>query len=79
MRSKLYIHQANLYLKSLGLQFKFLAIENIDHGPKWFKDVEFLNTNFSTCQDNFPKALDNYHPGKECHAFVAENIFNEIV
>lgn len=78
IRSKMYIHHAYLHLKSLNVKFKFLTIESIDYGPQWFKDVEFLQTSFKDIQEKFPKALDNYHPGKECHTFVANSIFNEL-
>ncbi len=78
MRSLLQMHHAHTYLKSLNLKFNFLGIEEQEHGPKWFKDIEFLKTNFNDVQDKFPKALDNYHAGKECHAFVANSIYEEI-
>jgi hypothetical protein len=78
IRSKLYMHQASLYLDSLTITFKFLRIEDIDNGPKWFNNIKFLQTNFKDVQEQFPKALDDYHPGTECHAFIANSIFDEI-
>jgi hypothetical protein len=80
MKTFLYIHHTNLHLNKLNLKFYFL-----DNGPirrfvkpKWASSLPFLNASIDHVKLLYPKALDNSHPGEECHAKMASLIYSEI-
>jgi hypothetical protein len=81
IKSWIYIHQAFLWLTLKNCQFYFLSTESIDsdfftHQPSWASDIDFLPFNIKTIAGNYPLALDNKHPGPECHQTFAQNIID---
>lgn len=81
MRSWLCLHHAHLYLQ--GRKFYFLdsfpGFKGFyEHKPQWAETIKILETDITKNRDLFPKALDNRHPGIECHVHVAESIYKEI-
>jgi hypothetical protein len=81
-RSWLYIHHAQLYLTSLGIDFYFLHVDNDlkfkNLKPEWAQDVKLLDTYIGKYAATAPKAADNRHPGEHAHALTAFSIFYNI-
>jgi hypothetical protein len=78
IKSLLSIHHAWEHLTLLGIDFKFLNIDEKYPMTKWTTDIKFLKTSFKDYENVYPKANDDVHPGVECHAKIAEEIFNEM-
>jgi hypothetical protein len=77
-KSLLNIHHAWQHLKMLDVDFDFLNIDEPYGKTRWSTDIKFLKTSFKDYENVYPKANDGVHPGVECHAKVAEEIFNEM-
>ena len=52
--------------------------EFINQMPLWAKDIPFLKSDIIKFDRQYPKALDDEHPGTECYAQFAKSVFNEI-
>lgn len=81
MQSKLYVSHTNLFLKDKGIlvynlvtsknynDIFNLADQTVSHIPLYICD---------SYDNRYPKALDNNHPGIECHSAFANDILENI-
>jgi lysophospholipase L1-like esterase len=76
-RSGLYMHHADLYLKSLNLDcYQFFSPERFNKGPKFIKKPSsWINKTIQTANDF---ANDNMHPGPTSQKLMAERLFRII-
>lgn len=68
------------YLNEQGITNYHLTVdpEGVDyHMPVWNK-VEFLKPNINALRHEYPRAIDNSHPGEECHAEFARLVRDEL-
>ena len=82
MRSWFNMYTAYLHLSSLNVKFYFLNLlfdqRFHDLRPKWSEKITFLKPNLNYLSKQYPKALDNKHPGLIPHMLVAKRILEEI-
>lgn len=77
LNSKLLVDHANLFLKTKNVKvYNLIPDEDI---KSILKLANHVNTHIpvyiKSLSENYPKALDNLHPGEECHKAVAEEIY----
>lgn len=77
-RAWLHIHHAWQILTNKKVKFHFLSTHQGETPPLWCKDVFFLDSDIVKMMKKNPLALDNIHPGKDCHYKYAESIKAEI-
>ena len=81
MRSWLSIHHAYLHLAYKEFYFLNGCPGDLEFNticPPWADHIKFLKSDITAFDFNNPKALDNIHPGIECHFQFAESVYNEI-
>lgn len=80
MRTWFMMHHAWLHL--LPYTFYFLDCHHdryfYDIRPTWADSITILKTRIDIEREKHPKALDDMHPGVECHSTIAEMIHKEI-
>lgn len=78
------IHYAHLACKSIGMSSYHMFGPNITHEyllpPKFIdlNDMNIIYTNLHYIEDEFPKALDEDHPGIEAHEYISD-LFYELI
>jgi hypothetical protein len=76
VRSGLYVHHSELYLKSLGVEQYHIHTQNRNTKPEYFCKPNHFIKNFKFVRTD--KALDNSHPGVESHRQTANKIFSKL-
>lgn len=80
-RSWIYRYLAQLHLTSKQVNFYFLTVAHEPLfntlKPEYIKQSLSTELDFIGCSTQFPKSLDNGHPGVEAHENYAKTILNE--
>tara|TARA_B100000035_G_scaffold312040_1_gene322698 strand:+ start:3303 stop:3983 length:681 start_codon:yes stop_codon:yes gene_type:complete len=79
MTLQYYLHvvHANTWLNNRVSKVYNLKASEPDR-VAFFNDVPFLKTDMDTMRNNYPKALDNHHPGPLAMENFAESIYQEM-
>jgi hypothetical protein len=84
LKNHIFMNHGYLYLKDAGLHsyhmdvdYYFNEIYN-DLLPKWTKNIELMDIDFSKIEKIPPLGLDNLHPGIQFHKIVADKLFDKI-
>ena len=70
MHSEYFLREKNVKVFHLNVNRQFII-------QSW-NTLNFLKPNFNIIRQQFPKALDNHHPGEEAHEEFANQIYKEI-
>ena len=86
IKNHLFMNHGYLYLKDLGLQSYHMDVDFYHKDvylhnellPKWTKNIELMDIDFSKIEKIPPLGLDNLHPGIQFHKIVADKLFDKI-
>lgn len=73
----LHVNHANTWLKSRVKTVFHLKASELNRVAE-FNETEFLTTSINKIRENYPKALDNHHPGPEAMEAFASEVYSEI-
>jgi len=67
------------HLKSIGCNFIFSCVDDdLEEIKKYIKHAKLPIKSINEFYQDYPKALDTFHPGLECHTVYANYLFNSI-
>ena len=80
-RTWLTMHHAFMHLLNLRIKFHFCTVVPmpplLEVRPAWAQCIKLLDFN-GNIYHTYPRALDNMHPGVECHERYAYNLFHSM-